>query len=516
MGGIVICGGDEGHDLVIDGQQRLSTITLFIAACRDYLWKELATVSARTLAVGIHNDYIVSGGAVAEKNEPYLILGEIDRQWFGERVQVSPEKDGEYSPPDINKVPYKLPGSNRLLWRSYQFFYRQVQKRHAGSTSFATTDAKLEDIKCIIRELATKTWFVITRVPDDTQAYTLFEVLNDRGLELSISDLIKNVVLSRASQLQRLPKAKAHWADVVEALDYENVASFLRYLWMSQNGRKVTENDLFPILKQEIKGMSAPALIAYLKSVVEEAENYAEIIGRTDSSDDIARELELISAYGFRVGSTVLLAIWAKSQDEKGRLEVLREVKCFLVKYAIFANQVTNELETVMAEVAAAIRKNLSGGLAEMKARFKKALPSAQTIADGFKVLEPSTSVARALLVEMETKLAGTEKTVSNPSKVNVEHIFPQSPSDEWEKSFGANGAEESYMGRLGNLTLLDSKLNKQASNKLYPEKRRLYYSKSDLRITNSLPEGVKWTAAMVDDRQEELLKIARQIWRFA
>jgi hypothetical protein len=214
---------------------------LFIAACRDYLWRDVGSASAQALALGIHNDYIVSGGAVAEKNEPYLILGETDRDWFSERIQVSPEKAEEYSPPDIVKVPYKLPGSNRLLWRAYQFFYKQLIKRHSVAATYPSADSKADDIKRISRELATKTWFVVTRVPDDTQAYTLFEVLNDRGLELSISDLIKNVILSRASQLQRLQKAKASWADVVDALDYENVAAFLRYLWMSQNGRKVFE-----------------------------------------------------------------------------------------------------------------------------------------------------------------------------------------------------------------------------------------------------------------------------------
>lgn len=173
MGGIVLCGTDDGHDLVIDGQQRTTTITILIAACRDYLFKNCEGHSkARDAAIAIHNDYIVSGGVIAERNDPYLILGELDREWFTSRIQVSPSASAEYSPPDTAKVPYKLPGSNRLLWRAYQYFSKALIKwlGHKG------TEERISEVIKMTRQVASKTWFVITRVPDDTQAYTLFEV----------------------------------------------------------------------------------------------------------------------------------------------------------------------------------------------------------------------------------------------------------------------------------------------------------------------------------------------------
>jgi uncharacterized protein with ParB-like and HNH nuclease domain len=70
MGGIVLCGSDNENNLVIDGQQRISTITLLIAGCRDYLWRECGE-EAKVDAMGIHDAYIVSGGVVAEKHEPF-------------------------------------------------------------------------------------------------------------------------------------------------------------------------------------------------------------------------------------------------------------------------------------------------------------------------------------------------------------------------------------------------------------------------------------------------------------
>lgn len=510
MGGIVLCGTDEGHDLVIDGQQRTTTITVLIAVCRDYLFKECGgNPKAQQAAIAIHNDYIVSGGVVAERNDPYLILGELDREWFATRIQVSPGASNEYSPPDIGKVPYKLPGSNRLLWRAYQYFNKTLTKW----LGHKPTEDRVADVIRITRQLATKTWFVITRVPDDTQAYTLFEVLNDRGLELSISDLIKNVVLARAASVGRLPRAKDYWGSIVDSLDYENVSSFLRYHWMSHNGEKITENDLFPKLKSQIREKSAADLVAYLKSLSEEADNYAELLARSQTHEDLARELALINSYGFRVGNTVLLAVWSATGDKKVRLDVVRELKNFFVKFAIFSNQVTNELEGVMAKLAQGIRKDVVRGVAELKATFKKKLPSKQTIKDGFLALEPTSSVGRALLIEIETELAGTEKAAGSAQKVNVEHIFPQSPNDDWVEAFEAKGAEDSYMARLGNMTLLDAKLNKQASNKPFETKRTEFYSKSDFTVTKLVAKNTKWTAASVDKRQAELYDISRKIW---
>ena len=515
MGGIVLCGSDSADNLlmVIDGQQRLSTITILIAACRDYLWKECGTDKAKQAAIGIHNQYVVSGGVDAEKNEPFLILGELDRDWFAEKIQVSPSFDG-YSPPDVNQVKKKLDSSShRLLWKAYQFFYRQLLRRHDPSSPIGTVDLKIDDVKKITRHLGTKCWFVLTKVVDDTQAYKLFEVLNDRGLELSISDLLKNVLLSQAVKLDRIKEAKVFWGDIVDTLDYENIAPFLRYYWMSHNGKKITEDDLLETLKRDIKKMNASELIVFLKSLSEEAEYFAEIIGRTPIKEDLMRELNLIKSYGFRVGNSVMLAVWSSSKDSKIRLSAAREVKNFLVKYAVFANEVTNVLEDLMAKNALAIRNELISGLAAMQAIFKERQPSIKTIEDKFLKIEPSIGVARALLVEIETHLAGTEKLPADTSKVEVEHIFPQTPNEEWIQYFEANGNEDIYVGRLGNLTLLGQKLNKQLSNKPYKEKRKTYFKKSDFTITKQLAKVSKWTARVVEKRQSQLFKHACEIW---
>lgn len=511
IGNLVICGGDESAELVIDGQQRLSTITVLLAACRDYLWQEIGSDKAKEIARGIHNDYIVSGGVVDDRAEPYLTLGEVDKSWFKKRIQVGPSEEG-FDPPGIGKVPYKQPGSNRLLWRSYQYFYRQLQRRHATKGG-VPNDAKIDDVKAIARQLAKRTWFVVTRVPDDSQAFTLFEVLNDRGLELSISDLIKNVVLSHANKVGRYDRVKSIWSEIADSLDYQNISPFLRYYWMSTNGKKITENDLFKKIKDEIKKKSAPELVSFLKSLSDEADNYAQLIGRAETKSPLSDQLGLLRSYGFRVVNSLLLAVWKTMPEDRARENAVRTLKNFLVQYATFANQVTNELEGLLAEFSLSLRKNGAREFETITRKLSRKLPAEQTIWDGFLELEPSAQVARAILSEIEGEISGVEKKVAGTETVHIEHIFPQSADDDWLDAFDADGAEESFLARLGNLTLLSAKLNKQASNKPFGKKVGDFYAKSDFKITNTLKKYSDWNTKAVIARQKELQGFAKKIW---
>lgn len=511
IGGIVLCGDDTGGELIIDGQQRLATLTILAATCRDIAFEMEDRVLSETV-VKFHDDLIAHKELGERDSTPFLSLGEADREWFRERIQESPDY-AKYLPPGP-RIALRIPSSNRSLWKCYLFFRKQLSELLQGRPKKESLALLAKFYRLLHKHL----WFVVTRVPDDTTAYTLFEVLNDRGLDLTIADLLKNVVLSEGQRHKRFDHAKKRWALIADQLDYPHISSYLRYSWMSANGRKITDNELFATLKSELTGADRDDFTELLDRWSGEADEYAEIAGISDATPGdvtLARELDLLHGYGFRTVYTLLLAIWAVTSDAdtETRAKATRLIRVFMMRYSIFAGQVTNVLEGSLAALARDIRTSGKCDLRQLAKKLAKIAPRDDVTWGGFVALEPRPAVARLLLTEIEDHLAGDEKKVRSPRDVHVEHIFPQSADERWIESFRADGEESTFRDRLGNLTLLSGKKNRSISNKAYSEKVKLYQT-SQLLITKELPtRWPSWTAVSVDERQHRLLEVAREIW---
>ncbi|HRN51876.1 MAG TPA: DUF262 domain-containing HNH endonuclease family protein [Gemmatimonadaceae bacterium] len=511
IGGVVLCGTDHDENQIIDGQQRLTTLTILAAVFRDlaYVFAEEATTET---VLSFQNDLIANKPLSASKSTPYLRLGEIDKEWFQQRIQLRPD-DMDFNAPST-PVRSRIASSIRLQWKCYLFFRQQVEKAVEGKTRKQSLELFASYHELLVKGL----WFVVTRVPDDDTAFTLFEVLNDRGLDLTVADLIKNVVLSEGAKHKVFEKAKEHWSAVTDSLDYSVVSAFLRSHWMSESGEKITEKALFGELKVKLRRASKQEFLGILSQWAREAQAYAEIAGHTElTSEDgsLARELRLLKAYGFRIVHSVLLAVWATTseRENKKRATAVRHLRTFLVRYAVFANQATNTLEADLAKLAAEIRENKGFETSWLRTKLLHLSPDDGLVWAGFEVLEPSIQVARLLLTEIEEHLGGEEKWVRGAEAVHVEHIFPQRPDAEWIAAFAANGDHDTFRDRLGNLTLLAGSKNRSASNKTFSEKVKVYKD-SELTITNSIPDQYKkWTAESVVERQRDLLEAARKAW---
>jgi hypothetical protein len=511
IGAIVLCGTSHDENQIIDGQQRLTTLTILSAAFRDAAYKiEHETVTETVLS--FQNDLIASKPLSASRAKPYLKLGEIDREWFQQRIQVRPD-EATFNPPGIS-IKNRIASSIRLQWKCYLFFKQQIEKAVVGKSQKHALELFADYHGLLVRKL----WFVVTHVPDDSTAFTLFEVLNDRGLDLTVADLIKNVVLAEGQKHGGFEDAKEYWSVVTEALDYSAVSGFLRAQWMSESGEKITEKALFGALKEKLRSSTKQQFLTVLSHWAREAQAYAEIAAfSAPASDDaaLARELRLLRDYGFRVVHSVLLAVWSTTVDSesKKRASAVRLLRTFLVRYAVFANQVTNVLEAQLAKLAAEIRGMGEFETSWLRSKLVGLSPDEGVVWTGFEALEPSAHVARLLLTEIEEFVSGDEKWVRDAESVHVEHIFPQKPDTKWVKSFEADGDHETFRDRLGNLTLLAGAKNRSASNKAFADKVKLY-KKSELNLTSAIPGRYKkWTADAVTKRQRELLVHAKKVW---
>lgn len=511
IGGIVLCGTDHDENQIIDGQQRLTTLTILSAAFRDIAFT-IERESVTETVLSFQNDLVASKALSASKAKPYLALGEVDRDWFAQRIQVRPDAV-TFNPPGAS-VKARIPSSIRLQWKCYLFFKNQIEKSISGMAPKQALELFARYHGLLVKDL----WFVVTRVPDDSTAFTLFEVLNDRGLDLTVADLIKNVVLAEGAKHGAFEEAKESWSAVTEALDYSVVSGFLRSHWMSESGDKITEKGLFGALKEKLKKSTKQEFLKALSRWAKEAQAYSEIAGysaSTSGDESLTRELRLLKEYGFRVMHSVLMAVWATTgeSDHKKRASAVKLLRAFLVRYAVLANQVTNVLEGQLAKLAAEIRKDGKFEIAWLRAKLIGLSPDEAQVWAGFDALQPSAHVARLLLTEIEEHLSGDEKWVRGAEAVHVEHIFPQKPDTSWLHSFEANGDHETFRDRLGNLTLLAGAKNRSASNKPFSAKKELY-KQSELSITASIPAKYKtWNIGAVTRRQRELMEHAKQVW---
>ena len=192
MGAVVLETGERKQFRIIDGQQRMATLSIVILACVDCL-AELATedtdaVNNRERASELERSYLGSKDPASLRITPKLKLNANDDDFFQLNIaQRKPPQGGVRG----------LRDSERLLWDCFQFFKRKVQEKFG-------VEKKGEQVARFVNEVVTERLvFISVRVQDQLSAYTVFETLNARGLELTETDLLKNYLLSLADRLSK-------------------------------------------------------------------------------------------------------------------------------------------------------------------------------------------------------------------------------------------------------------------------------------------------------------------------
>ena len=238
LGSIVVTKGKEGPLEVVDGQQRLTTTTILIAAIRDYF---SANKDAQA-ATEIEREYLSSVHMRTRENIPKLKLNEYDHDFFVKRVLSLPDSPDRRTPP--------LRDSHKNIDQAATLASRHVREivqpyRDADKTT------RLLDWLEFLRDKARVIWVT---VPDDQNAFVIFETLNDRGADLSIADLLKNYLFRLAGD--RINEAQQRWASMIGALETlgkENIAvTYIRHIWGSMHGA-ARERVLYASIKKKIK-----------------------------------------------------------------------------------------------------------------------------------------------------------------------------------------------------------------------------------------------------------------------
>lgn len=502
VGAIVVNNSKKPELMLIDGQQRLTTISLLMCAIRD-IAKEKGD---NELAQAISQSYLGSLNLRARKTEPKLILNENNNQFYQENI-VESKKFSELEELAKKKT---LPKHNKLVVDAYLFLYKKVQERISKTEEFIEALIQLEE--CIRDKMIA----IMISVADEANSYLIFETLNNRGLDLSVADLLKNYLFSKAAN--RLPEVQSKWKEINLVVGRFELTKFIRHYWLSKYG-VVSEKELYRKIADEVR--NADDIFNFVNQLREAAEVYGAFDSPQspvwDSYDSgFKKDLSLLSLFKVSQCYSVLIAAKESLSDELFA-KVLRMLVVFSLRYNIICGFNPNKLESAYSKTARYIREQKPKSIKLIFDQLKEFYPNDADFAKYFAdktITASNIKLARYILSEINSHYMGSKELVANPNgtELNLEHILPQKPSESWLVEFSKTDYNQ-YIDRLGNMTLLDSKVNRKVGNTSFKEKCAAAFTHSNLEITKEILNTSVWGAKQIEERQNKMAKAACKIW---
>ena len=505
LGTIVLTKHQAGQNAVIDGQQRLATISILICAIRNHFF----AIGDAERANELHRDYLAKKELRGLSETAHLTLMAADNGFYESDILPKPNPTANVRP----KAKKNLPASNARLEVALHLCTEHI------NTLAKTTHTPAVVLLDWIEYLNDKAKVIVVEVNDEAAAYTIFEVLNDRGLELSVSDLLKNFIFRVAGD--KVNEAQAHWSHMVGVLEGSGaeekaLKTFIRHAWASRNG-VTREKDLYDKIRQHVTGKQRA--VAFAKELSEMAHAYAAL---DNPSDDLWKEygpsvreaieaLQLLKATQIR---PLILAIVTHFQAKEVR-RALPMLVCWTVRFLVVGKLGSGPLESGYADRAQEVSHGKISTASQLFDASKGFLAGDSEFEQSFAVARSSAQyLARFYLRVLERQDSNTagQELIVNPNfdAVNLEHIMPLAREPHWT----AISAEthEAYVNRLGNLGLLDRTLNDKSGNLPFVDKAKTL-ANSRISMTRELATLATWDIETIERRQKHMAKLAVKAW---
>lgn len=487
LGAAVLVNNGSFH-LLLDGQQRLATATILLAALRDKI-SEFKADAAKQL----QDQYITFEDHLTGARVFKIELNIFDRAFFRDFIQCSPR---------VAVTPAKK--SHQAIKNAYELFR---QKLDEGWDLAGGGKKGFEWAAHITLTLREHMALVTVVSNNDKSAASIFATLNDRGIGLSTVDLIRSFVLQSAHATQR-DEILQCWDAMFNSCGPNTLAAetLIRMSWVSQHG-DVKTRALYKIVVEELEGGVSP--LDYSRRLRDDAALYRQFREGDHDDSEVQEDLIALRTLKFNGGYPLLLAAHHILPPEE-RLVLIRALVSVVVRHNVVCDLDRAKLEST-AYAGAKILSD-GGSLDAVLAVLRAVSPNDQQFSGSFAKLSFSRaehSVARYLLRCFDSKISTTEEvTIAGADRVHVEHIYPQTPvaSDRWPE-------HDRYCKRLGNLTLLDRRLNEQIKNSNFATKKEKAYSGSRLEITKALLKYDDWSPQLIDERQSTFCELATSLW---
>ena len=481
--------------MIIDGQQRMTTLTLLLLALRDYAIKNPTdtTINARRIDNMLLKNEYESG------DERYkLLLTETDRGILISLVEEKPIAEGTRS---------------RLV-DNYNFFANKLADKEIQPAEVYESIGKLQIVN-----------ITLDRAVDDAQA--IFESLNSTGKELSESDLIRNYVLMGLEPSEQTYVYEHLWRPMEQLFIYETqgtvMDAFFRHYLTMKLSRIPKQGRVYEEFKLYHLNCEFGTIRELCQDLLEYAKYYTNIVFKRNTDTDLKKLYEDIIDLRMEVSYPFLLKIHHDCVEGLITSDELKKILKLCISYVLrraICEIPTNSMNKTFATLKNYIRPD--DYMNSVKAFFVmqdtyKEFPDNDKFEGAFESRDIYNMRARNYILSRLENFENKAPIIIE--NYTIEHIMPQNKnlSLEWQADLGAEWQEvqKKYLHTIGNLTL--TAYNSEMSDRPFLEKMDMPggFKESALRLNKYVVLQNKWNEKHIQERANELAKKAEVIWPY-
>ena len=488
------------ESIVVDGQQRLTTLTMLFCVLRD-----IAHHSGDSSLTGGLNQRISTPADITTGSRDCfrLALRSRDRQFFQENVQREGRIDGF-----LKRGPGGLEDSQRQMFDNVQCLSQRLQQQDR--------EERLRLVQYIVQNC----YLVVVSASDEESAHRIFLVLNDRGLSLSVTDILKADVVAKIPECDQ-DRYTEQWEDL-EADDREEFArlfAHIRTIYRKEKQQEILTSE-FRQYVLKLDSLTPGGAKCFVDEVlVPYAEVYKDISRAQCESTAVSGRVNDLLGYLKRIDNFDWIPpAMAYFHRNRGNGDKILKFATLLERlaYGMFIQRVNvngrirryaQVLHLIEEGGDVLIESGPLGLTSEEKARILQRL---------YGEIYGQSRIPMPLLLRLDGLLAGKGAKYDHPT-ISMEHVLPQHPpsNSEWLRLFSEE--EWNYWKhRLANLVLLSRRKNSQASNFEFAKKKSGYFKKmpTPFALTTGVLHEPEWTPAVLERRQSDLVERLKQEWR--
>jgi uncharacterized protein with ParB-like and HNH nuclease domain len=539
---------------IIDGQQRLTTLQIFLSAFRDFCREQ----ECEELAEECEGFTLNRGMMASPEVDRFKVWPtNLDRAQFTDVIDSGSHKELERRHPLVRRKYARKPEPRPRMVEAYLFFRQRIENFFLGSNgelllaSEAALSERLEECFHALKN-ALQVATIDLETGDDAQV--IFETLNARGEPLLPADLLRNYIFLRAARNDEPVEAlyEKHWKQFDDAFWRKEVKQgrllrprsdlFIQHFLASRQTYDIPIKHLFVEYKHWIERAQPFKTVAEeLATLARQGGDFRKII-QPNKDDPIYALAAFLDAFDVRTSYPLLLALFDADIDEEQWRKISVTLESYLLRRAV-CGLTTKNYNRIFLSLTRSLRRegitpeNLESHLTAQSGESVE-WPTDEDFTEAWRTTHAYRTLNNAKIVHILKRLNNTYygskmEPVSVEGSLTVEHIMPQNWIEHWPLEDGSQGmnfleliiaeegdpragktrAREAALQTFGNLTILTQSLNAAISNGPWAQKKPELLSHSLLPINQQLFDQEIWNEATIAKRSNELLERALKLW---